>query len=216
LSSYSEIANKARQADPLFTALRSVASGRLLAALGLQMKFRAIFLIAVAFLLCGCPPKGAMLKQRELQHIDAGLGVDGTKRIIKSDDEVDLIAGDVIQLLKKEGFELLNSSVSWGLQPLTGHTQNMSFRYPGTNALHCYVQVSKKEFQVRFVELESKPQSYEFATNDADLKAMQQAAETLNEFAKQKIPGRSIRISTFDRAESPNKSNQQGPSAGTR
>jgi len=157
-----------------------------------------------------------MLKQRELQHIDAGLGVDGTKRIITSDEEVDLLAGEVINLLKNEGFEFLSSSMSWGLQPLTGHTQNLSFRYPGTNALHCYVQISKKEFQVKFFELESKPQSNEFATNEVDLQAIKKAAERLNELAKHKIPGRSIRISTFNRAESPNKVNQQGPAAGTR
>ncbi|MCK9504750.1 MAG: hypothetical protein M0Q95_11280 [Porticoccaceae bacterium] len=169
------------------------------------MTIRAITIILVAMMLSGCPPKNAMLKQREVQHIEAGLGVDGTKKILSSNEEVDALSSEVTQLLNSHGFELLYSSTSWGLQPLTGHTQNLSFRLPGTNAIHCYVQISKKEFRVKFRELEREPQSDEFATTDYDFKIAEQAVISLNVLAKQKFKGRSVRISKFDRAESPNK-----------
>jgi hypothetical protein len=159
----------------------------------------------IAALISGCPSKSAMLKHRDVQHIEAGIGVDGTKKILNSDEEVDLLATEVIELLKGQGFELLNSSVSWGLQPLTGHTQNLSFRLPQTGSIHCYVQISKKEFGAKFRELEKKPQSNEFATTNNDLMAVNKAIDSLNELAKEKFNGRSTRISKFDRAESPNK-----------
>ncbi|MDB4076586.1 hypothetical protein N9537_01975 [Porticoccaceae bacterium] len=170
------------------------------------MKLRATTIILVAMLVSGCLPKSAMLKHRDIQNIEAGLGVDGTKKIIPSDEEVDLLAAEVTELLQQQGFELLNSSVSWGLQPLTGHTQNLGFRFPGTNSVHCYVQISKKEFRAKFRELESKPQTNEFNTNDRDLAAISKAIASLDTLTKQKFNGRSIRVSRFDRAESPNKS----------
>lgn len=169
------------------------------------MKLRAIAIIIVAMLLSGCPPKSAMLKHRDIQNVEAGLGIDGTTKIVSSDEEVDLLAAEVTELLQMQGFELLNSSVSWGLQPLTGHTQNLGFRLPGTNSIHCYVQISKKEFRAKFQELESKPQSNEFNTNNSDLVAIDKAVASLNQLAKQKFKGRTVRVSTFDRAESPNK-----------
>lgn len=169
------------------------------------MKFRAIAIITIALLISGCPPKSAMLKHRDVQYIEAGLGVDGTKKILPSDEEVDHLATEVIELLQGQGFELLNSSVSWGLQPLTGHTQNLSFQLPETGSIHCYVQISKKEFRAKFRELEKKPQSNEFATTSSDLVAVNKAIASLNELVKGKFNGRSTRISKFDRAESPNK-----------
>ena len=156
-------------------------------------------------LLSGCPPKGAMLKHRDIQYIEVGLGVDGTKKIISSDEEVDLLAAQVIELLQGQGFELLHSSVSWGLQPLTGHTQNLNFMLPETGSIHCYVQISKKEFQAKFRELEKKPQSNEFVTSNSDLVAVNKAIASLNKLAKQNFGGRSTRISKFDRADSPNR-----------
>ena len=169
------------------------------------MKFRAIAIITIAMLISGCPPKSTMLKHREVQHIEVGLGVDGTNKILSSDEDVDLLATEVIELLQRQGFELLNTSVSWGLQPLTGHTQNLSFRLPETGSIHCYVQISKKEFRVKFRELEQKPQSNQFVTSSSDLVAVNKAIDSLNDLAKGKFIGRSTRISKFDRAESPNK-----------
>ena len=156
-------------------------------------------------LLSGCPPKNSMLKQREVQHIEVGLGIDGARKILSSNEEVDVLANEVIRLLSEYGFKLLHSSTSWGLQPLTGHTQNLSFRLLGTNAIHCYVQISKKEFKAKFREMEKEPQSNEFATSDNDFQITEQAVTTLNVLAKQKFRGRSVRISKFDRAENPSK-----------
>ncbi|MCE2029451.1 hypothetical protein [Sessilibacter corallicola] len=169
------------------------------------MKFRVIAIIMMTTLISGCLPKSAVLKYHDVQHIEAGLGVDGTRKILNSDEEVDLLATEVIELLKGQGFELLNSSVSWGLQPLTGHTQNLSFRLLQAGSIHCYVQISKKEFWAKFRELEQKPQSNEFATTNSDLVAVSKAVDSLNELAKEKFNGRSTRISKFDRAELPNK-----------
>lgn len=169
------------------------------------MKLRAIATVFIAMLISGCPPKSAMLKHRDLQDIKVGLGVDGTAKIIPSDFEVDLVASEVREMLQEQGFELLHSSVSWGLQPLTGHTQLLSFRLHGSKSIHCYVKISKKEFQAEFQELETKPQSNEFTTNSNDLSAIDRAIMSLNELAKNKFGGRSTRISKFDRAEIPNK-----------
>lgn len=169
------------------------------------MKLHAIVIIIISILVSGCLPKSAMFKHRDIQHIEAGLGIDGTKRIISSDDKVDLLAAQVTELLQRQGFELLNSSISCGVLPLTGHTQNLGFRYPGTNSVYCYVQISKKEFHAKFREVEAKPQTNEFNTNSSDLEAIDRAVVSLNDFAKQKINGRTIRISTFDRSEAPNK-----------
>ena len=173
------------------------------------MKYRAIAIIIVSMLMSGCPPMSAMLKHRDISNVEAGLGIDGTEKIISSDEEVDILASQVIVLLEKQGFELLNSSISWGLQPLTGHTQNLGFKYPGTNSVHCYVRISKKEFLARFRELESKPQTNKFNTNSSDLAAIDKAVASLNQFAKQNFKGRTIRVSKFDRAESPNKQRQK-------
>lgn len=146
-----------------------------------------------------------MLKHRDIQYIEVGLGVDGTKEIVSSDDEVDLLSGEVIELLQGQGFELLHSSTAWGIQPLTGHTQNLGFRLSETGAVYCEVKISKKEFQAKFRELEKKPQSNEFITSDSNLVMVNKAIASLNEFAKQKFNGRSTRISKFVRAEGPNK-----------
>ncbi|MCU7797489.1 MAG: hypothetical protein KZQ75_10195 [Candidatus Thiodiazotropha sp. (ex Myrtea spinifera)] len=169
------------------------------------MKLRVIAIVITALLLSGCHPKSAMLKQRDLQRIDVGLGVDGPSKILPSDEEVDLLSREAVNLLQGHGFELLNSSVSWGLQPLTGHTQNLGLRLPGTNAIYCYVKISKKEFQAEFVEMEKQPQTNKFATSNSDLMVVDKAVAALNELAKLKFKGRSTRISKFDRAESPNK-----------
>ena len=175
------------------------------------MKIRVVFIIISVFLLSGCPPKGAMLKQRSLQLIEVGLGVDGTYKILASNEEVDLLAGKVTSLMKEHGFELKYSSTSWGLQPLTGHTQNMSFGISGTDAIYCYVQISKKEFRAKFSELETKPKSGEFATTEQNLASIDEAVISLNELAKSTIYGRSTRVSKFDRAESPNKTSNPTP-----
>lgn len=45
------------------------------------MKFRVIAIIMMAVLRSGCLPKSAMLKYRDVQHIKAGLGVDGKRKI---------------------------------------------------------------------------------------------------------------------------------------
>ncbi|GAB2191588.1 hypothetical protein MAH1_31960 [Sessilibacter sp. MAH1] len=167
------------------------------------MKIRAIAIIVTSLLLCGCPPKGAMLKQQNIQRIDAGLGVDGTSKILASDEEVDQFALEIENFLKSEGFELLNSSISWGLQPLTGHTKNLGLRYPGTNAIYCYVKVSKKELQIKFVEIEKQPQSNEYATTANDLLVVNETIIALTELAKLKFKGRYVRVSKFERAKKP-------------
>ena len=169
------------------------------------MKFRIIATIIAAMLLSSCYPKSLMLKHRDIRSIEAGLGIDSSEKIIPSDDKVDLLATKVAELLQDQGFELLNSSVSWGLQPLTGHTQNLGFRLLGENSVHCYVQISKKEFRVNFQELETKPHSNEFNTSSTDLAVVDKVVVLLNELAKQEFEGRTIRISEFNRTGSPNK-----------
>ncbi|WP_133406881.1 hypothetical protein [Parashewanella tropica] len=167
------------------------------------MKIRAVTILAISFLLCGCPPKSLLLKQQDIQRIDVGLYVDGTEKILPSNDEVNEFALEIEALFKRKGFKLANSSESWGLQPLTGHTKNLGFRYPDTNAVYCYVKISKKEFQVECVELEKEPQTNKYATTANDLKAVNETIIALNEIAKIKFAGRSVRIATFDRAEVP-------------
>lgn len=66
LSFYSEIANKARQRDPFFVALRSTTNGRLLAALGIhhERSSQTYRILAV--------PMGANLLNRNLPIAWAG------------------------------------------------------------------------------------------------------------------------------------------------
>lgn len=164
------------------------------------MNIRIIFLILGVILLSGCPPIGAIYKQRDLQVLDVGLGVDGIAKILKSNEKVDELAGEVITLMEEHGFEINYSTTSWGLQPLTGHTQNLSFGLHGTKAIYCYVQISKKEFQARFSEVETMPQSGKYSTTVENRSAIDKAIASLNELAKTNIQGRSVRISRFDRA----------------
>lgn len=169
---------------------------------------RIIWLITICIFLWGCPPKGFVLKHRSIQHVEAGLGIDGTSRIIQTDEEVDALAIEVAELLEKYGFELKNSSVSWGVQPLTGHTQNQGFALKGTKSVYCYVRISKKEFIAEFQEVETEYESNIFATTNEEKAVVSDAVAALSELAKRKFSDRVVRVSEFEQPQRPNKAPQ--------
>ncbi len=156
-------------------------------------------IILVCGAIVGCIPKSAQLKSRDLQAIEVGYVSDGSgEKILKDDNAVDQLATDVIDLMLIHGFEARHTSVSFGIQPWTGHTQDAYFRLVGSERISCIVEISKTAFSARFEEIEVAPQSDEFLTSKAELSVVRQAAIALNDFASERFPGRSIRVSVFN------------------
>ncbi|MES9880130.1 MAG: hypothetical protein ABW185_04535 [Sedimenticola sp.] len=159
---------------------------------------RIIFVFAICALLMGCPPMDRVLKSRDIQRIEVGYAADQkTEQLITSDQEVDEFAKEVTIALKKNGFNLAYSSASWGLLPLTGHTQNMSYKTKSSEHISCSVTISKSEFTARFVEYEKDLKSNAFITTEEDKALMSRAASVLTALAKSKFSERSIRVSVF-------------------
>ena len=159
---------------------------------------RIILVFAIFTLLIGCLPIDRVLKSRDFQRIEAGYTADKkTERLITSNHEVDEFAKEITKELENNGFYLAYSSASWGLLPLTGHTQNMSYKTENNERISCSVTVSKSEFVARFVEYEKELNSDTYITSKEDMALIDRAASALTALAKSRFSERSIRVSVF-------------------
>ncbi len=150
-----------------------------------------------------------MLRSQDIQKVEVGPAVDGSSgNVLLSNDAVDLLALDVIELLRGFDFAADHVSKSYGIQPWTGHTQNVYFKFGGDDRLRCIVEVSKSAFSAAFEEIEVAPNSNEFSTSDADRAVVSDAAVELKALVSQRIPNRSIKISVFS---SPSSQSDSGP-----
>jgi len=155
-----------------------------------------VVIIAASILLSGCPPMDKVLRSRDVEVIQAGKAVDNKAvRLLTSDRDVDEFSLEISEVMKEQGFHLAYSSSSWGLLPLTGHTQNMSYKTVNNEHVSCSVIVSKTEFTVRFVEYERKINSDEYSTSMEDRKQISRTAKALTALAKRKFDERAIHVS---------------------
>ncbi len=157
---------------------------------------RILFIGAVSAFLVGCPPMDPVLKSRDIQVIEAGHVIDNeAERLFSNDEEVDRFSLLISDVLRKQGFYLAYSSTSWGLLPLTGHTQNMSYKTKSNEYISCSVTVSKTEFKARFVEYEEKLKSNNYVTSTEDKAQIIRAAKALTDLAKEIFNERAIHVS---------------------
>jgi hypothetical protein len=146
----------------------------------------------------GCPPMDKVLMSRDIQEVVAGYEADkSSERLLSTNSEVDDFAGLVISTMEENGFYLSYSSTSWGLQPLTGHTQNLAFKTSSNDYVSCSVTISKTEFSASFMEYERKSESNEYLTSEEDKAGIDRAAKALDTLAKGKFVGRSVRVSIY-------------------
>jgi len=142
----------------------------------------------------------SLLRSRDLQAVEVGYVSDGnSERILRDDNAVDQLATEVTETMLLSGFETSSAFVSFGIQPWTGHTQNLYFQLADNDRVRCIVEISKKAFSAQFEEIEVAVQSDEFSTSDAELSVVRRAAVALNDIIASKFPSRSVRISVFSK-----------------
>lgn len=157
---------------------------------------RILFIGAVSAFLVGCPPMDRVLKSRDIQVIEAGHAIDNdTERLLSNDEVVDKFSLQISDVLRRQGFYLAYSSTSWGLLPLTGHTQNMNYKTKNNEYISCSVTVSKTEFTARFVEYEEKLKSNKYVTSTEDKAQITRAVKSLTDLAKEMFNERAIHVS---------------------
>jgi len=156
-------------------------------------------LLIACTLLTGCPPKDKLLRSQNIQQVQVGYAADQkSERLLQSNESVDNFANSVTILMKEVGFNKGYSSISWGLQPLTGHTQNLSYKMQGNDFIYCSVTISKTEFTAKCKELEARPKSGEYLATEKQKDHINKAIGVLNELVKNKFTGRASRISIYD------------------
>jgi len=112
----------------------------------MRQTFVTLIVFAVCAGLLGCPPTNSLLKSRDLQAVEVGYVSDGSNdKILHDDNAVDQLATQVTEIMLFNGFEVSDTSVSYGIQPWTGHTQNVYFQLAGNDRVTCrtlYCQTS--------------------------------------------------------------------------
>jgi hypothetical protein len=157
---------------------------------------RFVVIIVASILLTGCPPMDRVLRSRDIEVIKAGKAVDNqAESLLSSDRDVDEFSLRVTEVLNEQGFYLAYSSASWGLLPLTGHTQNMGYKTLNTEHVSCSVIVSKTEFTARFVEYEEELKSGRYVTSSEDKAQIARATKALIALAKSSFNERAIHVS---------------------
>jgi len=157
-----------------------------------------IILFGLLFLV-GCIPPSAMLKTQNIQAIEAGFIADSeTGKILSSNQEVDSLANGVVKTLELAGFRKTNQSVSFGLLPATGHTQNLGFYLVENEYVQAYVEISKSSIKVIFREMEMEHGASNFTTSEIEREMVRIASATVSQYLKSTIGKRSIRIVVYD------------------
>ncbi len=123
--------------------------------LGQNMVCRILIVILLLSTMVACVPPDSMLVNRSIKSVDIG-----TKSTINSlsetDEKVDKISSEVLEIMTKQNFKLSYQSNSFGLLPFTGHTVNMSFSYNKNDHIYFNLTVSKHQFSASFKEVELK------------------------------------------------------------
>jgi hypothetical protein len=160
--------------------------------------FNLLLITLGATLTVGCIPKGTLLKSRDIQLIDAGYAVDRYPGcLLESDAAVDAVASNTIKVLGAAGFKLMDQSISYGVLPLTGHTQNLIFHREGRDRIRALVLISGSKFSATFEELEAAPNTHDYYTTEQDRAAISNAVSSIKEFINTQYPGRAARISHY-------------------
>lgn len=161
----------------------------------------SLFLVIV---LAGCIPPSAMLKSQNIQSVEAGFVADSeTGKLLASNEEVDLCAIKIQEVLEEYGFTLSNKSSSFGLLPATGHTQNMGFSLAGNIYTSAYAEISKSKIKVVFREMEREHGSDVFETTEEEFSSIKAASAAVVKYLKTKIGQRSVRVAFYENPEKP-------------
>ena len=100
-------------------------------------------------------------------------------------------------ILSKNKFILLNKSNSFGLLPATGHTVHVYYKYINNDLIRCVFTISKHQFVISFIEIETKPKSNLFNTSDSDIIAIKKAVSAIKKYTSKKYFNHEIRISNY-------------------
>ncbi|WP_045856505.1 hypothetical protein [Teredinibacter purpureus] len=167
------------------------------------MKLSITILFFVCFL-AGCIPPSAMLKTQSLQEVEAGFVADSDSgKLFLSNEDVDIAAEEITQVLREFDFERTNQSVSFGLLPATGHTQNLGFKLGENIYVQAYVEISKSSVKVVFREMELEHGKNNFLTDEKERQSVKSATAAVTQYLKSKIGTRSIRVLTYENPPKP-------------
>jgi len=160
------------------------------------MIYRIFLILLFLGTLNSCTPSDLHLINRNIQSVD--IGENNTLiTLSETNTEVDNIASEVSMILSKNKFILLNKSNSFGLLPATGHTVYFYYKYINNDLIRCVFTISKHQFIISFIEIETKPKSNLFNTSDSDIIAIKQAVSAIKNYASKKYFNHEIRISNY-------------------
>lgn len=117
------------------------------------------------------------------------VGHSGKSDLLASDEAVDRLATDVAQLLADHGFIIKDKSQSFGLQPFTGHTQNIWLRLAESERIFGYVSISKCCIEVVFRELETEIGSGIYNTTQQQREQINAARALVEEYVFNRTKG---------------------------
>lgn len=136
-------------------------------------------------LLCGmmsCGPRPRNNEMLSLSLVDpAG------DHILASDQAVDYLAARLSELLHAQGFENPRPSKSFGLQPWTGHTQNLWAVFQSNQRIYVYASISKCCIEVSFHEMETGIGTDEYSASPSDREAIGRIWKSIGEFLREAV-----------------------------
>lgn len=166
----------------------------------MKRTLKFVALISVTFLLAGCPSR-PIQDWRDIRHLDVGLYVDGVSKILSSNEDVDQLGAEVIQLMSDNQFKYIRTTESWGILPATGHTQTLAFKLENSEWILCHIVISKKSFNAKFRELESEPGSDIYLSTDSDKEVVLSALRALEQLARSTFKSNVVRSSKYDQPQ---------------
>lgn len=143
--------------------------------------------------LTGSVSCGPFLEQRTLLKLEF-TGQDN-ERIFETNELVDELTSGLIAFFVARGFESIRQSKSFGLQPWTGHTQDVWLQLAENDGVWLYVSVAKCCISAEFSELETAIDSAVFSARPSDKERIREAEIALISFLKSEVASENLGLS---------------------
>lgn len=132
------------------------------------------------FLLTGMASCGPHHQQRDLVHLR--VLHPGGNNIFSSNEAVDSAANHLTKLLQEKQLIHNNTRKSFGVQPWTGHTQNIHVTLASNSNVYGHVEIAKSYVLIRFREIERELKSGIYDTTPNENSQVSSTAETLKKY----------------------------------
>ncbi|WP_428385934.1 hypothetical protein [Nevskia ramosa] len=146
------------------------------------MKRAAVILILPLIAAMSCGP---YLRTNDIQTIS--LGSHSGANLLGSSENVDALAQELESFLKTQGFAVSHTSTSFGVQPWTGHTQDIFMRLPDNDRVLVFASISKCCITTKFSELETAIGSGAFAATAEQRERINQLRPLVEAFIQEKL-----------------------------